>query len=100
MAKKILCVLRVSTDQQEIDSQKSDMLNFLTSKYSEDEIEWLEAEGASAIKVDAKYLQMLDTIKSTISNSTTIKAVAFWSLNRLGRKKRKNYLKKRIVIYN
>jgi len=88
MAKKILCVLRVSTIQQEIESQKRDMVSFLQNKsYGEDEIEWIEAEGASAIKADSKYLEMLDGIKTIVSNSNTIKAVAFWHLNRLGRKK-------------
>ena len=45
--KKILCVLRTSTIRQEIESQKSDMVNFLLSKgYQEEEIEWLMSKGA------------------------------------------------------
>lgn len=87
MAKKILCVLRVSTEQQELDSQKKDMLSFLSTKFKPSEIEWYEAEGASAIKVDSKYLAMLDAIKYKLESIPTIKAVAFWHLNRLGRKK-------------
>lgn len=86
MAKKILCVLRTSTMQQEIDSQKADMLGYLLSQgYKNDEIEWLISKGASARKASKAYLQMLEQIKSIIISSTTIKCCAVWHLNRLGR---------------
>lgn len=86
MAKKILCVIRTSTIRQEIESQYDDMLPFIVSKgYTEDEIEWLEAKGASARSISKEYLKMLDDIKTIISSSDTIKACAVWHLNRLGR---------------
>ena len=86
MAKKILCVLRTSTMQQEIESQKDDMLAFLLSKgFKDDEIEWLVSKGASARKASKAYLQMLDQIKSICLTSPTIKSCAVWHLNRLGR---------------
>lgn len=86
--KKILCVIRTSTVGQDTESQHNDMLGFLTSKglkYSEDEIEWIEVAGASARSVNQEYLDMLESIKATILSNETIKAVAFWHLNRLGR---------------
>ncbi len=84
--KKILCVLRTSTLQQEIESQKQDMLSFLLSKgYQEEEIEWLVSKGASARKASKAYLQMLEQIKSICLTSDTIKSCAVWHLNRLGR---------------
>ena len=87
--KKILCVLRTSTIRQEIESQKSDMVNFLLSKgYQEEEIEWLLSKGASARSINKAYLEMLETIKRTIQNTPTIKCCAVWHLNRLGRKGR------------
>lgn len=87
--KKILCVLRTSTIRQEIDSQKSDMVNYLLSKgYQEDEIEWLISKGASARSINKAYLEMLETIKRTILSTTSIKCCAVWHLNRLGRKGR------------
>lgn len=86
MAKRILCVIRTSTIRQEIISQHNDMIPYLQSKgYSEDEIEWLEAQGASARCANKAYLDMLDSIKTIISASETIKACAVWHLNRLGR---------------
>lgn len=84
--KRILCVLRESTEKQEIESQKKEMLDFcLSLGYKEKEIEWIEAVGASARKVNAKYSKMLEDIKSTILSSKTINSCAFWHLNRLGR---------------
>lgn len=84
--KKILCVIRVSTEKQEMESQKSEMLQFCKSKgFKENEIQWIEAAGASARKLNKKYREMIDSIKSTILGSDTINAVALWHLNRLGR---------------
>lgn len=84
--KKILCVIRVSTEKQETESQKSEMLTFIKSKgFKENEIEWIETAGASARKLNKKYLEMVEAIKSTILNSESIKTVALWHLNRLGR---------------
>lgn len=84
-AKKILCVIRVSTDRQEMESQKLEMLDFCKSKgFRENSIEWLEAQGASARKLNKKYRQMIDDIKNYCT-SGGIKNVALWHLNRLGR---------------
>lgn len=86
MAKRILCVIRTSTIRQEIESQHNDMIGFLQTKgYNQDEIEWLEAKGASARCANKSYLEMLENIKTIISSSDTIKACAVWHLNRLGR---------------
>lgn len=85
MAKKILCVIRVSTLNQEMDSQRNDMAQWLSGMgYKPEEIEWLEAAGASARSLNAKYLQFLEDIKSITTNQG-IKAVAVWHINRLGR---------------
>ena len=80
---KILSVLRASTVQQDLESQKEDMLKFCKEK-GFDEIVWIETKGASARKANKQYLQMLEDIKNTIINND-IKYVAFWHLNRLGR---------------
>lgn len=86
MAKTILCVIRVSTIRQEIESQHKEMLDFLRDKgYNEDNIEWLEAKGASARTANKAYLEMLETIKTIILSTPTIKCCAVWHLNRLGR---------------
>jgi len=87
MAKKILAVIRVSTEMQETESQKNELVNFILSlgKFQENEIEFIEVQGASAVKMNDKYLQMLQSIKDKITESDTIRSVAFWHLNRLGR---------------
>ncbi len=83
--KKILCVIRTSTERQETESQRAEMLTFCKSKgFKENEIEWLEASGASARKLNKKYIEMIESIKSTLIGSD-IKAIALWHLNRLGR---------------
>ena len=85
--KKILAVIRVSTETQETESQKKELVDFILSlgKFQEEEIEFIEVCGASAVKMNDKYLQMLQSIKDKITESDTIRSVAFWHLNRLGR---------------
>lgn len=84
--KKVLCVIRESTLRQEVESQKMDMLPFLKSKgFNENQIVWMEVQGASAIKANDVYLNYLDDIKE---RSMEIGCVAFWHLNRLGRQKK------------
>lgn len=84
---KILAVIRSSTDKQETESQKNEMIEFCKSK-GFDEIEIIEVAGASAVKLNKKYIQMIEDIKSAILMNN-IKYVAFWHLNRLGRNETK-----------
>ena len=86
--KKIVALLRVSTNKQDLESQKMDLLKYLIKEgYKEDEIEWIEAKGASAVKASASYLQMLENVKESLINNN-IKTLVIWHLNRLGRKKK------------
>ena len=99
--KKILAILRVSTDKQEIESQKLELGTFIKSKgFSEDEIEWLEAKGASARSLNNKYLVFLDEIKRIINTTPSIKTIAMWSLNRLGRVESKLMEMKEFFVNN
>lgn len=84
--KKVLCVIRESSIRQEVESQKMNMIPFILSKgFREEEIEWLEVQGASAIKANDVYLNYLEEIKE---RSMEVGCVAFWHLNRLGRQKK------------
>lgn len=86
--KKILALLRVSTTQQDLASQQMDILKYLTKEgYQEEEIEWIEAKGASAVKASKSYLQMLSDVKDILTTKG-IKTLVIWHLNRLGRKKK------------
>lgn len=86
---KILCIIRTSTVQQELISQHNEMNDYCISLgYSSEQIVFVESAGASARKLNEKYLQFIDQIKSTCL-SNNINAVAVWHLNRLGRKESK-----------
>ena len=103
--KKILAVIRESTEHQEIESQKKELTEFCISKgFKENQIEYIAESGASARKVNKKYIQMLEDIKETLI-SKKIKNCAFWHLNRLGRVKSKIdemqewFIKNKIQVY-
>ena len=81
---KALAILRVSTTTQTIDEQKEELVSFLKEQ-GYDEIIPIEAVGASAIKMDDKYLELCDKVKSTILDDKEIKAAGVWELSRLGR---------------
>lgn len=84
--KKILAIVRTSTEKQETESQRAEVKEFCISKgFREKDIVFVESSGASARKMNAKYMAMLQTIKNTILNEKEINAVAMWHLNRLGR---------------
>ena len=81
---KALAILRVSTTSQTLDEQKEELVSFLQGQ-GYDEIIPLEAVGASAIKMDDKYLELVDRVKSAIIQDPSIKAAGVWELSRLGR---------------
>lgn len=85
MTNKILAIIRVSTVQQELESQKVEVREFVKSKgFKDSDIIFVEAQGASARKLNAKYIQFIETITNYVVNKG-IKNVAMWHLNRLGR---------------
>lgn len=82
---KILVFVRASTEKQEIDDQKKEMQDFVKSMgYSDGDIVYLEDKGASAIKLNDKYLNMVDVLKEYIK-AGSIECCAVWHMNRLGR---------------
>lgn len=84
--KKVLAIIRASTERQETESQKKELTEYLSQYgFSKESIITLEVAGASARKKNPKYLQMLEDIKNTILTNKDIKAVGLWNLDRLGR---------------
>lgn len=82
---KILVFIRTSTEKQELDAQKAEMISFVYQYgYKEEDIIFLEDKGASAICLNDKYLNMVDVLKEYIK-SEEIASVAVWHMNRLGR---------------
>lgn len=85
MAHKVLVFLRVSTEAQELEEQRKEMIEFVQLYgYTLDDIIFIEDKGASAIKLNEKYLDMIDDIASYI-DSGEIDCVAVWAVNRLAR---------------
>ena len=80
---KAIAVLRVSTQSQQIDDQREELYEYIKSM-GYDEIIPVEAIGASAVKLDAKYMEMAEKIKATILDGG-IDAVCVWEISRLGR---------------
>lgn len=96
---KVLCIVRSSTVAQEIETQKKELIEFARTKgFNDDDMVFIEAQGASARSLNKKYIKMLEDIKSTILNNTEIKAVALWALNRLGRVESKLHEMKEFLL--
>lgn len=101
MEKKILCIIRASTEKQETESQKKELVEYcITKGFTVEEMAFIEVAGASARKLNKKYIQMLEDIKATLLSSHTIKAVALWDLNRLGRVESKLLEMKEFFVKN
>ena len=101
MDKRILLIVRASTDQQETESQKRELIDYCKTKgFEEAEMEIIEVAGASARKLNKKYIQMLEDIKNTVLSNPTIKNVGLWHLNRLGRVESKLHEMKEFFISN
>ena len=85
MEKKVIALIRTSTIQQEIDSQREEVLSLiLADGYSIDEIEVVGEKGASAIKMDEAYLKNINRVYELIEQQP-IKAVYAWAIDRIGR---------------
>lgn len=83
---KVLCIVRASTEKQEVESQKQELIEFARRNgFENSDMVFIVAQGASARSLNRKYIQMLEEVKSTILHDDKIKTVALWSLNRLGR---------------
>lgn len=80
---KILVFLRVSTEVQELDNQRNEMIDFCKG-YGYKDIIFVEGKGASAIKINDEYIEMYEEVKKHIE-SGEISAVAVWAVNRLAR---------------
>lgn len=86
MEKKVIAIIRTSTTQQEIDSQREEVLSIaIADGYSIDEIEVVGRAGASAIKVDEAYQENMNRVYELIDTIPTIQAVYAWAIDRIGR---------------
>lgn len=85
MEKRIIGLVRVSTDRQETESQKNELKYLLSKKgFSKEDIVWIE-EKASATKSNEKYDNFIAEVKEKCL-SDNIRNIGCWSLNRIGRR--------------
>lgn len=83
--KKVIALIRTSTDKQEVESQRNEVISLILSdNYKEDEIEVVGGAGASAIKLDDQYLKNLNRVYELI-NTGNIESVYAWGIDRIGR---------------
>lgn len=82
---KCLCIYRTSTDVQEVESQKQDVISMaIADGYTEEEIITIGCAGASAIKLNKKYMAQMESIYNTL-DSEEIECVYAWDVDRIGR---------------
>ena len=85
MAKKVIALVRTSTVAQEVETQKSELVEFIKGDgVSEENIIIVGGSGASAIKVDEQYKKNLATVYKLIEGGN-IAAVYAWGVDRIGR---------------
>lgn len=84
--KKVITLVRTSTNKQEIQSQIFENVEYLKNLgYNEDEIIIIGSSGASAIKVDEQYQKNINEFYTTLENTPTIELVFCWAIDRIGR---------------
>lgn len=87
MAKpKALCIIRISTEAQEIEEQRKQTIQMaLDDGYEKDEI--IVVGGvASAIKCDDAYMKNLNETYKLLEEHDSIKCIYAWEVSRIGRK--------------
>lgn len=83
--KKVIVIYRTSTEEQEVESQKQEVISMaIADGYKTSEIVPIGCAGASAIKLDKKYLENIEEVYSTIE-AGGIECVYAWAIDRIGR---------------
>lgn len=84
--KKVIALIRTSTDRQDREEQKKEVIEVILSDgYYVEEIEVIgDEEGASAIKIDEQYMKNLNKVYSLIEDGS-IECVYAWAVDRIGR---------------
>lgn len=86
MCKKCICLCRVSTNAQDLESQRTKVVaNALADGYSKDEIAVVEKK-ESAIKLTEMERESLNEMKEIINDNPTIESVYVFAIDRLARR--------------
>lgn len=82
---KAICIIRTSTDRQEIESQRKEVVDMaLADGYAMDDVIVIGKQGASAIKLDDAYLENLKLFYETAERED-VGCVYAWAIDRIGR---------------
>lgn len=85
--KKAVIWLRVSTKKQDLTQQKEDLTKFAKSEgFSEKDLIFIEGLGASAIKQDQLYEEIMEELYKTLQNEP-VGVIYCWEISRLARDK-------------
>lgn len=78
-------IIRTSTSRQEVETQKNELYNFMISDgCKKEDIVIIGEAGASAIKLDDRYMANMDKVYDLI-NSGEVDCIYSWALDRIGR---------------
>lgn len=81
--KKVIVMVRTSTEAQQVEDQHREMIQFCKEQgYSEEQMVFVETQGASAGKMDDEYLDMIQQVKEHILMDDDVDCFAVWHLNR------------------
>lgn len=76
-------MIRTSTEKQSIDNQHNEMVEFCKQRgYLEENMVFIQEQGASAVKMDERYKAQIEAIKEAIKMDENIDCFACWHLNR------------------
>ena len=85
MKNKAIIWLRVSTKRQDLTKQREELTTFAKSEgYSEKDLIYIEGLGASAIKMDELYLDIITELEAKLDNEPVNK-VYCWEISRIAR---------------
>lgn len=82
---QIILLIRTSTERQEIEAQKNDLIHLAElDGYAKSQMVIIEGQGASAIKLNETYLAEMEELYNTIETQDIV-AVYAWEISRIGR---------------
>lgn len=89
---KAVIWVRVSTDKQEIETQREELIKVaLEDGYKKNQLIYLGAKGASAIKKNETYERELKNLENEIDNNPDVTCIYVWEVSRLIREQEKTF---------
>lgn len=98
---KCIALIRTSTEKQEIEAQKKEIVEYAqTFGYTPNNIIIIGDRGASAIKLNDLYLENMGKVEELIKTDKSIDSVFAWAIDRIGRDEVVLFSFKRMLIDN